>query len=75
MEEQIQREEDLSDEIEKALQKGRKRVQSDSFINNIVQRASHRVFRFVRWLRNHLQNKRLYQEAIARLAKLYTQQI
>jgi len=75
MEEQIEREDGLTDEIEKELQKGRKRERPKGYINNIVQRASHRIFRFVRWLRNHLQNQRSYSESIARLAKLYTQQI
>jgi len=65
----------LYDEVEEKLNKGRKREKPVGFINKIVQRASHRTFRFIRWLRNHLNNRASYDHALARLNTLYSQQI
>ena len=65
----------LIDEVSARRAKGRKRVPQQGFINKIVQRASHRTFVFIRWLRNHLRNKASYSQAISRLNHLYTREI
>ena len=75
IEEKVEREEDLTDEVAQALQKGRKRKPEKVFINKIVQRATHRTLRFIRWLRNSLRSQRSYSRSIARLATIYHEQM
>ena len=75
IEEKVEREEDLTDEVAQALQKGRKRKPAKGFINKIVQRATHRTLRFIRWLRNSLRSQRSYSQSIARLATIYQEQM
>ena len=67
--------EGLVDEVSQKRAKGRKRDSPRGFINKIVQRASHRTFAFVRWLRNHLGNQASYTRAIERLNHIYTQDL
>ena len=74
LEKQVE-EEGLYDVVEEKRQQGRKRDKPIGYINKIVQRASHRTFRFIRWLRNHLNNQASYDRALRRLNTLYSHEI
>lgn len=74
-EEKLRQEKGLHDEMSEKTAQGRKRPKPIGYINQIVQRATHRSVRFIRWLRNHLFQQSSLSQALARLKTLYTQQI
>ena len=40
-------------------------------LQKAIQRLTQRTVKFIRWLKNHLDTKRSWTEALARLAKIY----
>ena len=74
-EKEIEADEELVDEVSEDRAKKRKRPPEKGFINSIVQRATHRTFIFIRWLRNSLRFKLCYRSAVARLKDLYYQDL
>ncbi|HUF63036.1 MAG TPA: hypothetical protein VMN36_13245 [Verrucomicrobiales bacterium] len=42
-----------------------------SFVHTCLQRFTQRSVKFVRWLKNHLDSKRSWKEALARLDQIY----
>lgn len=72
MEQHIEEVEGIVDEIAIKQVKGRKRRPEKGFINKIVQRASQRTFRLIRWLRNWIHSKASYDDSLGRLYEIYT---
>ena len=74
LEHQIKQAEELDDEVEIAKAKGRrksirnrdgeKKPRGKNYINQIIQRATHRTQRFIRWLRAQLYSKALWEDSI-----------
>ena len=71
-EEEIESEENIKDDYSKKQDEGRKRPELKGYINNIIERASHRTFRFIRWLRNHLTIEGCWSVAIRRLKAIWS---
>lgn len=42
-----------------------------TFLQKAIQRLTQRTVKFIRWLKNHLDTKRSWTQALARLAKIY----
>ena len=42
-----------------------------TFLQKAIQRLTQRTVKFIRWLKNHLDTKRSWSQALARLAKIY----
>jgi hypothetical protein len=42
-----------------------------SDLQKAIQRLTQRTVKFIRWLKNHLDTKRTWTQALARLAKIY----
>jgi hypothetical protein len=40
-------------------------------LQKAIQRLTQRTVKFIRWLKNHLDSKRTWTQALARLAKIY----
>ena len=74
MEKQVE-EAGLVDIVSKKRDKGRKRKKPTVYLTKIVQRASHRTFVFIRWVRTFLENQGSYTRALKRLNRLYTQDL
>ena len=75
VEEKIQQEEGFCDMVSQEQNEKRARPPEKGFINQIVQRATQRTFRFIRWLRNFIHSNVSYSQAIARLRELYSQRV
>lgn len=71
-EEKIEREESIKDDYAKKQDEGRQRPKPKGYINKIVERASHRTFRFIRWLRNHLTMEGCWSVAVRRLKAIWS---
>lgn len=76
VEEHIKKEENIEDEVEKKKSEIRKRpnhpqpkVSKISFVNGFFKRATQRTLRFIRWLRNALYKKVLYNDSVVKLAE------
>lgn len=69
----VRDEDGLIDEVAIKQLEQRKRAPEKGHINQIVQRATHRSFRLIRWLRNLIHSNIDYETAIERLRTLYTQ--
>ena len=62
---------DFRDQQSKKLEQGRKQPDVLGYINTIVQRATHRTFKFIRWLRNHILQDKLLTNALQRLKSIW----
>ena len=68
--EQMAKKEGLVDKVSEKRKKGRKREPQLGYINNFVKRASHRTSVFIRWLRNHVNNKGSITNCVGRGASM-----
>lgn len=71
MEEYLQEVEGLYDEQSEKQNRGRKLMKPIGFINQIVQRASHRSLKLIRWLRNLLFTQASWSHALKRLHDIW----
>jgi len=71
LEVQLNEEEGIYDEQSEKINQGRKRPKPQGYINEIVQRASHRSLKLIRWLRNLLFTQTSWSHALKRLMSIW----
>jgi len=81
LEHHLKNEEGMRDEVEDRKKVTREKTKREgtgfrkhlptSYINGFFQRASQRTFRFIRWLRDGLQNRVSYRESLRELADVW----